>query len=369
MKKLLFIVFLFCLTAVKAQTPIILNSSDLGYPGDHYDMRIDTAVNSAIVPGNPGANQNWNFLTLSSTLDTTQIDILNSNAGLFHTSFPSANIVYHIDTSANYSYYNSTPIGLLHYGIVSNYLNNGDSIKVAFNNPDTILRLPTTYQDICTSIVKGDSKSHCSNLFYDTTYMGFPMSIPIDTLRIKHNAFHLYEFDAWGTMNTPTNTFPTLRQKNTVQLADSLWGYANVEAFPQYSGWYFLFVYRDTTITYDWWMKDLGIPIVSMEMFNLTNYVSKVTWVRNATLGISNNVDVYNSGVYPNPANNMINITNTAQYNEAIIYDAIGNEVKRQNIQGLNEISVSTANLPNGMYFYNLNGTQGKTSGKFIVKH
>jgi hypothetical protein len=65
----------------------------------------------------------------------------------------------------------------------------------------------------------------------------------------------------------------------------------------------------------------------------------------------------------------MINITNTAQYNEAIIYDAIGNEVKRQNIQGLNEISVSTANLPNGMYFYNLNGTQGKTSGKFIVKH
>jgi hypothetical protein len=368
MKKLLFIVFLFCLMAAKAQTPIVLDSYDLGYPGDQYDMRVDTAVNTAIVPGNPGTNQNWNFLTLSSILDTMHIDILNSSAGLFPASFPNANIVYHINNKSNYSYYKSTSASLLHYGIVSDYLNNGDSIKVIFNNPDTILRLPTYYQDICTSIVKGDNKSICHNLFYDTNYLGFPLHVPLDTLRIKHKSFHLSEFDAWGNLTTPTNILPALRQKNTVQISDSLWGYANVSAYPQYSGWYFLFVYRDTTITYDWWVKDLGIPIVSMEMFNLTNFVSKVTWVRNATLGLSEN-ETSITNAYPNPANDYIRINNTAAYEQAVFYDVLGNEVARTIIDKKNEISILVGNLPNGMYFYNLIGKSTKTSGKFVVKH
>ncbi|MEI6853408.1 MAG: T9SS type A sorting domain-containing protein [Bacteroidota bacterium] len=369
MKKLLFLVFVMSTIIVNAQTPINLSFSDLGVPVRSYDIRIDSAVTSAIVPGNPGTNLTWNFIALHANLDTLPLHLINSSSGVMHTSFPGANVAYQVDTNLNYNYYNSTTAGLIHRGIVTDYLGTHDSIKVVFSSPDTILRLPGNYMDSYTSIVMGDSKSRCHYTF-DTSYNGFPITVPIDTLRIKHKQFHLAQVDAWGTMTTPMDNFPVLRQKNTTQTRDTIWGYANVPPPAQsYSGWYRLMVLTDTSVSYNWWMKGLGIPAVQMDMYKLTNVVLKVRWVRDVFASVNENTDVYNNGVYPNPANDKINITNTAVFNEAIIYDVLGNEVKRQNILGLNEISVSTANLPNGMYFYNLNGTQGKTSGKFIVKH
>lgn len=369
MKKLLFIAFLFCCFNSSMHAQINLNFSDLGVPVRSYDIRIDSAVNSAIVPGLAGPNQTWNFLALHSTLDTMHLDLINSNSGVMHNFFPAANVAYRTDSLLNYNYFKSANSGLLHYGIVSDYLGTGDSIRVVFTSPDTTLKLPTNYSDICTSLVKGDSKSHCTYHF-DTNINGTIIPVPIDTIRIKHKAYHLAEIDAWGTMTTPTDVFPALRQKNIVQSVDSIWGYANVP-FPYntYSGWYRLIVLTDTAVSYNWWMKGLGVPAVTMEMYKLTNTVVKVRWVRDVFAGVSENTEVALSGVYPNPANDLIKITNTASYNEAIIYDVLGNEVKRQNIQNKNEISVSTTNLPNGMYFFNLNGKQGKTSGKFIVKH
>ena len=369
MRKLYFIAILLCGFIANAQTPISLNVSDLGVPVRSYDLRVDSAVVGSITPGNAGANQTWDFLALHSTLATRHIDIINSNSGVMHDSFPLATIAYHADSLLNYNYFTNSSSGLLHYGIVSDYLHTNDSIKVVFSQPDTILKLPANYQDVCSSLVLGDSKSNCVYTF-DTVISGFPVTVPIDTLRIKHTQYHISNIDAWGTMTTPTDFFPVLRQKNIVHTIDSIWGYANVPVpFQSYSGWYQIAIMTDTSQSYRWWMNGLGIPLVEMFMNKLSNtQVDKVIWVRNATTGIHEN-DLLSSGVYPNPANDIIKITNGAQYNQAIIYDVLGNVVKRQQITDKNEISVSTGNLPSGMYFFNLTGNKGNTSGKFVVKH
>jgi hypothetical protein len=369
MKKLFLIVFLFCCFSVNAQTPISLNFSDLGVPVRSYDIRIDSAVIPGILPGNAGPNQTWNFIGLHSTLDTLQLNLTYNYYGVLYNNFPLANVAYHADSKLNYNYYNSSAAGLLHYGIVSDYLGTGDSIKVVFSQPDTILKLPANYPADYSSIVLGDSKSRCHYSF-DTVFMSTPVTVPIDTLRIKHTQFHVATIDAWGTMTTPTDVFPALRQKNVVETVDSIWGYANVPVpFQSYSGWYMITILSDTSQSFKWWMNGLGIPAVEMFMNKLSDtQVVKTRWVRDVFAGVNEN-DYYNSGVYPNPANDFIKISTSGEFSEVRVYDMLGNEVIRQKIQNNNELTVSTANIPDGMYFYNLVGPSGKTTGKFVVIH
>jgi hypothetical protein len=367
MKRLLLIIALSCCYISTTKAQINLNYSDLGVPVRSYDIRIDSAVTSAIVPGMAGTNQTWNFLSLHSTLDTLHLDLINSSYGVQSNFFPLANIAYHANNKLNYNYYNSSATGLVHYGIVSDYLNNGDTIKLVLNQPDTALKLPANYLDICNSVVLGDSRSRCHYSF-DTNFNGFPVTVPIDTLRIKHLQTHNSSIDAWGSMTTPTDIFPALRQKNINRTVDSIWGYANVPApYQSYSGWYQIAIIPDSNVTYNWWMKGLGIPAVKMEMYKFTNVVYRVSWVRDVFASITEKEDP-GVGVYPNPANDLIIITQSDDYSEAIIYDMLGNVVKRQDIQNMNKITIPVGNLPNGMYFYNLLG-KNVTSGKFVVKH
>jgi hypothetical protein len=369
MKKLFFIVFLFCSFLANAQTPINLNFSDLGVPVRSYDIRIDSAVVAGILPGIAGTNQTWNFLSLHSTLDTLHLDLINSSNGVMNNYFPLANVAYQANYKLNYNYFKSSAVGLVHYGIVSDYLGTGDSIKVVFSKPDTLLKLPANYLDICNSVVLGDSKSRC-HYSLDTSINGFAITVPVDTIRIKHVQSHASSIDAWGTMTTPTDIYPALRQKNVVRTIDSIWGYANVPVpYQSYSGWYQIAIFPDSLQSFRWWMKGLGIPAVEMFMNKLSDtQVVKVNWVRNVFASVPE-IEVYNTGVYPNPANDVIRITHTGEYSEAIVYDMLGNEVNRQNIKNHNETLVSVGDLPDGMYFYNLIGKSGMTSGKFVVKH
>ncbi len=372
MKKLVFILLMCCTFAISAQTPITLGTSDLGVPVRTYSIRIDTVVNAAIIPGNPGANTPWNFMGLHS-LDSTHLNLENASSGILNNLFPGCNVTYHIDTNLDYNYYKSGSAGLVHWGIVSDYLGNGDSIKLILNTPDTIVALPGFYGDSTISISRGDTKSRCT-YFLDTVVPPFTLHIPIDTIRIKHRQIHYAKFDAWGTMTTPSNTYNALRQKNYVSKLDTIWIYLNCDAYgapiDTNTGWHLLSVQSDTTLSYKWWMNGLGVPAMTMYMNGLTgNSVKRVEWARNVFLGVEENESLLTPGVYPNPANDFIKINNTSQFTEAVIYDMLGKEISRIAIGKLNEVSIPVSKLSNGLYFYNLIGKSGKTSGKFEVKH
>jgi hypothetical protein len=372
MKRLLLIIIFLCSFFTATQAQISLNYSDLGVPVRSYDIRIDSAVNAAIVPGLAGTNQTWNFIALHKNLDSLKLNLENSNNGIMHAFFPNANVAYHVDTLLNYNYFKSSTLGLLHYGIVSDYLGTGDSIKVVFTQPDTIVKIPGAYGDSTISIAMGDSKSACT-YHLDTTIGPVPVQVPIDSVRIKHWQVHYAKFDAWGTMNTPINSYPALRQKNYISTLDTIWAYFDCSGFPApydtNTGWHLTSILFDTTLNYTWWMKGLGIPAMRMYMHSFTgNVVDKVEWVRDVVLSVPEN-EVSNPGIYPNPASDFIRITNAGVFTKAFIYDMLGNEVNRQHIQNMNEITFAVGNLPDGMYFYNLIGRTDKFSGKFVVKH
>ena len=73
---------------------------------------------------------------------------------------------------------------------------------------------------------------------------------------------------------------------------------------------------------------------------------------------------------YPNPANNYVildtDIKGTAQVN---VYSMNGTLVQSFEAQGNGEIKVSTTNLKNGTYFFEVIGEDAKTVSKVLVQH
>ncbi len=365
MKNLL--VLIFVLIGASSYAQISLTLSDIGAPTRTYNERVDTAADVSIVPGAPGTNLTWNFAALHSTLDTSSVDFINTSLAPLHSLFPTSNFAARFDSVLNYYYFNRSATALTMQGGVSDYMRSGDSIKIVLSIPDTIVKLPAHYGDSFTCFSFGDSKSG-SHITHDTTIAGFPVTINIDSVRVKHMQIKTSTMDAWGNVTTPTRTFPALRQKEIAMSIDSLWGYAVIAAFPTYNGWHFISVRNDTTDTYNWWMNQLGITAIKMTMVKQTAAIQRIDWVYDVYAGVDE-TNVPSIGVYPNPADNFIKISNTKQYNEMVIYDVLGNELKRLNIENHNDVSVPVSNLANGMYFYNLNGKADKASGKFVVKH
>jgi hypothetical protein len=72
--------------------------------------------------------------------------------------------------------------------------------------------------------------------------------------------------------------------------------------------------------------------------------------------------------VYPNPVNNIVNITNNSglQINKAVITDINGRTVKSLNVNGVSELQINVSDLNTGVYFMNIETNEGSATKKII---
>ena len=78
------------------------------------------------------------------------------------------------------------------------------------------------------------------------------------------------------------------------------------------------------------------------------------------------------STAYPNPARSSTKIDytlpNGVNKGEIVFYDTQGKEVKRFNVDNtFNSLQISTEDLQSGLYYYNLQTTQGISEAKKLV--
>ena len=69
--------------------------------------------------------------------------------------------------------------------------------------------------------------------------------------------------------------------------------------------------------------------------------------------------------VYPNPANNVLNISvnDLQEATEAVLYDMTGRKVVAQNVEaGNSQVSIVTSSLPNGVYMLRVGGKVQKVA-------
>ncbi|OJW84899.1 MAG: hypothetical protein BGO69_10155 [Bacteroidetes bacterium 46-16] len=110
---------------------------------------------------------------------------------------------------------------------------------------------------------------------------------------------------------------------------------------------------------------------VPMIRLNFGNYYT------NPAAGLSNMSIVTNNNVYPNPANNTVTVSFTANRDAnatVTLQNAVGQVIKTQNLGQLNahqlgNATFATNDMANGVYFYTINADGQRTTGRFVVTH
>ncbi|MGX7666558.1 T9SS type A sorting domain-containing protein [Flavobacterium pedocola] len=74
--------------------------------------------------------------------------------------------------------------------------------------------------------------------------------------------------------------------------------------------------------------------------------------------------------VYPNPANDVVNITNNGalQINKVTVTDINGRTVKTINLDGVSESQINVSELNAGVYFVNIDTNEGSATKKVVKK-
>lgn len=79
-----------------------------------------------------------------------------------------------------------------------------------------------------------------------------------------------------------------------------------------------------------------------------------------------NEVEANQTSVYPNPANNVINVTSAANMNSIEVYTIAGQKVANYTVNGT-QAAINVNNLSNGMYIMQIASENGVSAQKFNV--
>lgn len=146
--------------------------------------------------------------------------------------------------------------------------------------------------------------------------------------------------------------------------------------------------YLPTFQTYDWWSNLILTPGQESEGYSwgypfgewLSEYNQPMIRLMvsknpNAITDVESLVPSFNLNAYPNPAQNETTIEYTLNTNSSVIIvvtDIMGREVVRFNegaklANSVSRVSLNTANLNNGTYFYTINANGVKETKKLVI--
>jgi len=118
------------------------------------------------------------------------------------------------------------------------------------------------------------------------------------------------------------------------------------------------------------WMNTPGIINNNKRESRYDNF--KITALKDVPAHVLSTNEVLNEqfNVYPNPATNVVNVTNSANIlvEQITVYDVAGKQISTQVFNNENQVQLNIENLPTGTYLFHIETDQG-TAVKKIVKH
>ena len=288
MKKII-LTTLFLITLFGIAQPV-LNASD--YNPVNVTVNRFTASSPTLGVGNAGADQTWDFssLTLAPQVTITTTSVATAP---FSGSFPGANLFLKNTTTASttYEYYNwNSSIIELVGGSTSTF------VQYTFSNPSTIYTFPFSY----------------GNSFTDTaTLSGSTQSKTVT-------------YDAYGTLITTYGTFNNIIRAKQV---------------------------TSTGTNYYWFKTNpfVGLLTATPSTGSTFNYIfSKPT-----TLSTTQN-EVKQFSIYPNPTSGNISIKNIDFSNKSMfvkVYNMLGNQIVNNYKLETESANIDLSNYASGLYF------------------
>ncbi|MFT6801712.1 MAG: hypothetical protein ACJA2N_000892 [Salibacteraceae bacterium] len=341
-------IFLFSLIGIFGHSQITIDMDDLPQPGQSYYR--STGTSNSLDPGQTGANYTWDYTDLQrSNRDTLLYDAISQTPIFYQFQFNSPLSPNYKATEARYT--EDIDLGGF-IQMTNNYLfsktDPNSWTEVGIGTTITGLPLPTKYSDIKTKldlpIQFGDANSD--------TY-SYLISVPAFGTIGQEGTLN-YTVDGWGSLTTPGGTFNTLRVKTTTVKSDTI--YINLLSFG--------LRIPSTEVVYEWYASNEGSPVLTVT--EQLGTVTSIIYLDDPTSSVPNIRNDNLSRVYPNPAENLINLTYTASYNLVSIWNITGNRVI--NIDGFNPSAIDISNLVPGIYFIQIAGNTGVQTKKIIIE-
>lgn len=202
-------------------------------------------------------------------------------------------------------------------------------------------------------------------LNYQDAYTGYGFTEmdlnPIANIIWRQRRTRNSEVDGWGTLSLPMGTFDVLRVRHQIEENDSI--YQEFFGTPTWVG-----LDLPTAYIYEWWAAGELEPVLRVQssMIAGNEVISSVEFRDNYNPLIANTAELNlpNSEVFPNPAQDEIYVSNVSQGTSYIIVDAAGRKV-------LDGVSMSNStidihNLESGSYILILRSNKGWSKASFI---
>jgi len=351
MKQTLSAILLFAaLLPVNAQ--ITITSSNMPSAGD--TMRYSNAqTNPLLDPGQPGANQTWDFSTLNSTsqfvdqyLPVSQTDFtyqivfglpFGENASNLAKPNPDglnlpSQLPITVGDLINFYKSDNDEFSLTGFGAKLN----GIALPITYSSRDVLFPLPLSYNDLST----GD----------------FDYQIAIPTIGFYGKvATRRNEADGWGTLVLPSGSYQVLRLKSTLESVDSI----AIEALG-----FGINIPVPDVITYSYYASEFKFPVLQITSNDIfgQEVISKVIYRDTLVVdGISDLSSVRPEVIlYPNPATEIAVVKTELLSKTDISYtlmDAVGKTVfsivrNNQSPGTLTEmLPLASLQLGEGIYF------------------
>jgi hypothetical protein len=358
MKKLILTLAMMASSVFIANAQITINQSDMATIGIVIHMGVDTLSPIVVTPAGP--NQTWTYaLTPQDRQDS--MFFLQPSLTPYGSINPTSNICFYQLPDTTYAYLISNPSSMTMIGMAKSRIVNGNHVTAYahFSDDRTLMKFPTNYLD-----------NFLDTSAFDTRikYGYMVGTFLVDSLRIRNKTWITDTIDAWGNITTPLGTFPSLREKRIEISQDSLWAYA-------FGTWTDVTTAVglgiDTLLTYSWYTPNMKYAIFQLVVDYATDTVRTASYMNtNPALGIADISDGNAKCViYPNPANDILNIYSTMTGNNLIeIFDNTGNQIRKVSMNET-ERKINISDLSCGMYFLKMTNlkTQLSSSGKFSV--
>lgn len=319
---------------------ITIDQGDMPSIGDNIPRKSDTmTVHQG--PGGSGPNQTWNFTN-------TSIFVLNENTSVVSVAstpsanqFSSSNLAMTND-NASYLYFNKSAQSFSTQGFSGDLLGTG-VINAIFAPALTLHQFPRTFGSTFTDTYG-----------INVTIPGASINPLISQINYRRSSVVKDSTDSWGQLTTPHGTFDVLRVHSMEIYTDSILA---LPLFPPV--WQLISVTTDTTHSYSWLGKGGKLAIAEMTFDSLgAPKIFKWTELPGLGVGLEESEIDEAINIFPNPANDMINLKLTNNINNSsgmfYLYNNMGALVHQEGITQSTIAQVDVKSFPVGMYTWEL---------------
>lgn len=334
-----------------------LTSAVIPQVGYTYNMISDTdAVDlpTFTVSAGSGTAQTWNYTAEFNIVYGQATSFVAPSSGTGSSNFPNATVAVQQSNLTDWIYFLSNANGFYVDGI---YLNQTGGVQAAVDLVPNSLFMPAN------NATYGFNNNTLSTATFTTTAQG-------NTFQIRHRADRTVTADAFGSLTTPTATYPTtLRLKTFEASIDSIF----IDVF---GSWTLFSRQTDSSTAYMWAQNSNDALVMQIDL-DKANNVTKASYLQSFSFGIAQ-IDQNDKGynLFPNPSNGVsyLTYTNESSGNVSLqVFDMngrlVGNLLNEDQAIGKQKIriNVESLHLPKGLYFLQLKNSTGTQNIKLSV--